>query len=163
MNLKPLLEGIGVLVTRDIKARIRGGLVRPPTNKSGTTLVKSAKLINSLHYQVVGDKVLVGTNLAYARIQHEGGTIVPRQAKFLAIPLCPEASVRRPREFADTFIAKGVIFQKIEGKEPRALYVLKRSVKIPARPYLFLPDHTRDALRDLVASYVQTNIAKGAL
>lgn len=161
-DFQSLLTTIGVRLSQSIKARLRSGLVRPTTNKAGATLVKSAKLLNSIHYQVAGNRVIVGTNLAYARIQHEGGTITPRHARFLAIPLCPEASVRKPRDFDHTFIAKGVIFQTVEGKEPRPLYALKRSVKLPARPFLFLDDPTRDTLRNLVAAYVNQHLHAGA-
>ena len=160
--MRGLLNSLGVIALRQIKARIRGGLIRPSTNKTGTTLVRSAKLINSLTYRGEGNQVLIGTNLAYARIQHEGGTIRPKSARFLAIPLCPAAAARKPRDFTDTFIAKGVIFQKQPGKAPLALYALKRSVTLPARPYLFLDESDREPLRALVISYFRTKLLAGA-
>jgi hypothetical protein len=69
-----------------------------------------------------------------ARVHEFGATIRPRTAQFLAIPL-PAARGRRPREFTHTFIRKGIIFQRV-GSRVIPLFVLKRSVTIPARPVL---------------------------
>ena len=102
--MNTLLQNAGIILTRDIKARIRSGKVLPKSKSSGTTLVKSAKLINSIRAQVEGDKVVVGSNLNYARIHHEGGIIRPVNAKYLAIPLTKEAAVKRPRDWDNTFI-----------------------------------------------------------
>lgn len=152
--MKELLTGIGLVVTRDIKARIRKNMVSPKTSKSdGTTLVKSAKLMNSISYALEGNAVRVGTNLRYARIHHTGGVIKPKTAKYLAIPLTKEAAVRKPREFTDTFIAKGCIMRTLADGKIEALYALKKSVTIPARPYMFIDDNTRASLISLVKAY----------
>jgi HK97 gp10 family phage protein len=57
---------------------------------------RTRTLSRSIHMEteVVGRwnaEVIVGTNLEYAAIHEFGGTIVPRKAKFLAIPLTDEA------------------------------------------------------------------------
>lgn len=95
-----------------------------------------------------------GGLVKYARIHEEGGIIRPTRAKFLAIPLQAAktaAGVGRavsPRDFKDTFVRKGIIWQRIEkGKRaPKGassnlatrgkivpLFVLKRQVKIEPR------------------------------
>lgn len=154
--MNTLLQNAGIILTRDIKARIRSGKVLPKSKSSGTTLVKSAKLINSIRAQVEGDKVVVGSNLNYARIHHEGGIIRPVNAKYLAIPLTKEAAVKRPRDWDNTFIAKGVIFRKV-GNDIEALYALKKEVTMPARPYMFIDDNTRASLKELVMLYIAKN------
>ena len=58
----------------------------------------------------------------------------PRFARFLAIPL-RAARGKRPRDFMNTFVNKGIIFQRM-GKRIVPLFVLRRSVTIPARPVL---------------------------
>ena len=98
-NMRRLLEALGLIVSRDVKRRIRAGKVVPSSNNGGTTLVRSAKLVNSIHHIITGEKVDIGSNLVYARIHHEGGTIKPVRAKYLAIPLTKEAAVRRPRDW----------------------------------------------------------------
>lgn len=98
--------------------------------------------------QVSGDKLdniegRIGSSLIYARIQEYGGTIVPKHAKYLAIPL-PSAMDSRgvpllpsPRLWPNTFVARSkagnlLIFQKRAGKII-PLYVLKSKVVIPPR------------------------------
>ena len=89
---------------------------------------------------------VVGSNLAYARIHELGGTIRPRRAKYLTIPLPATltaqsgASRGRARDFRDTFIKRSkagnlIIFRE-NGGSITPLFVLKKSVSIPARPYL---------------------------
>jgi phage gpG-like protein len=152
-----LLNAMGMIMSRDIKARIRQGKVKPPSRGRGATLVRSGKLVNSIRHVVVGEQVTVGSDLVYARIHHDGGIIKPVNAKYLAIPLTKEAAVKRPREWADTFIRKGVIFRNTaDGIE--ALYALKAQVTIPSRPYMFMSDETRNSLRQLALEYIQANV-----
>lgn len=88
----------------------------------------------------------------YGRIQEEGGTIVPRRSQFLAIPLSAMRTANGVARgsaaqvhaspgafgFARTFIRRGIIFGATAGKPGSVipLFVLKRSVIIPARHYL---------------------------
>ncbi len=127
---------------KKIKARIRAGGIKPPSNNGGRTLIKSGKLINSIKYRTQGQKVIIsaGGGLKYAAIQHQGGVIRPRKAKYLAIPLTKAAQVKSPRDFENTYIHKGVIFLKVDGGKDIALYALKKSVTLPARPYMYLTD-----------------------
>ena len=74
----------------------------------------------------------VGTGVKYARIHEFGGTIVPKVAQALTVPL--PGVKGRARDYKNTFIAKGMIFQK-QGREIIPLFALKKSVTIPARPY----------------------------
>ncbi len=161
--MNTLLNAVGIIVSRDIKARIRSGKVMPPSRKGGgTTLVKSAKLVNSIKHRVVGEQVTIGTNVNYAKIHHEGGIIRPRNAKYLAIPLTKEAAVKRPREFTDTFIQKGVIFRKLGDGSIEALYALKRQVEMPSRPYMFIDNQTQESIRQLVIDYIAKQTKRGS-
>jgi phage gpG-like protein len=83
----------------------------------------------------------LGSNKVYAAIHEMGGTIVPKTKKMLAIPT-KYARGRRPADFQNTFVlqayGKAIIMQKT-GKTDRSirpLFVLKRSVTIPKRPFL---------------------------
>lgn len=145
---KQLLATLGVLIRRKIQTRIRAGETEPKTNKpkwqkgKRSTLVNTTKLLKSINYKVVDNNTLIisagGPGIPYARILHEGGTITPKRAKFLTIPLCAEAAAKRARDFDNIFIRKGIIYQNLEDGKIRALYVLKKQVTIPARPYLYL-------------------------
>lgn len=52
------------------------------------------------HVEEITDHSLtIGTNLPYARLQQEGGTITPKSGKALALPLTKEATRYKPRDF----------------------------------------------------------------
>jgi hypothetical protein len=100
----------------------------------------------------VTSSVLAGQKLPYARIQEFGGTIRPVHAQYLAIPLDAvktAGGVARfgPRDASqagyDTFIRNNIIFGKRDG-EVTPLFLLKKEVTIPARPY-FWPTVNREA------------------
>lgn len=114
--------------------------------------VRSGKLLNSIgkskKVTVTGAGEITGEigpkGVPYAAIHEFGGTIFPVKAKALTIPTeenrradgQPKIPVDRLK---DAFIAKGMIFQKIgKGKNAQItpMFILRSSVKIPARPYL---------------------------
>lgn len=155
-----LLKLVGTLALKKIKTRIRNNKVKPTTpKKTGKTLIQSAKLLNSLNKKVHADRVVLGSSLKYARIHHEGGIIKPRKSKYLAIPLTPAAKAKSPRDFEGTFIAKNCIMKKIDGKIV-ALYVLKKRVKIPARPFMFLNTNDKNSIIDCVAGYYRDKLRR---
>ncbi len=137
MDRKRALKSAGIIVRDGIKRRMRSRQIKPVGRKSGgTTLVESGRLVRSINHEVRDSEVRIGTNVKYAQIHNEGGIIRPKTAKFLAIPLTPAARIAKPRDFDNTFIAKGIIFQKQDGGKPIALYVLKKSVTMPKRQFL---------------------------
>lgn len=85
---------------------------------------------------------VVGSNLAYAAIHEFGGTIEPKNVKWLTIPF--EGIKGRARDYPDTFFewqkgAEGqrlILFQRNAGGKPTPLFVLVKRVEVPARPYL---------------------------
>ncbi len=97
----------------------------------------------------------IGASLLYAAIQEYGGTIYPKLAKYLAIPL-PSALTAQglpilpsPRDWISTFVATSkagnlLIFQKQSNGRIIPLYVLKSKVTIPAR--LGMGDELRTGL-----------------
>lgn len=103
---------------------------------------KTRTLARSIHAEIVKSspkyvEIAIGTNLEYASIQEFGGVVKPKQTKFLAIPVSDVArQYVSPRNFPMelTFIpgpGGGVL---VEGETIH--YVLRRSVTIPAHPYL---------------------------
>lgn len=154
-----LLSIIGTTIRDRVKKRIREGKISPKTVKSnstktsGTTLIESKRLLGSINFHISGNKAQVGTNLVYARIHHEGGTIVPKKAKFLAIPLTTAAKAMRPRDFEDTFISKGVIFRKLDDGKIEAIYALKKKVIIPERKYLYTDHDDIEILRGRIKTW----------
>jgi len=96
-----------------------------------------------------GGKISAGafSDLVYARIQEYGGTILPKRAKMLAVPITPKAKRIRPREWGSdalTLIRSkknqlilATIQQNKNGKDTiKPQYVLKRSVKLQPQNYI---------------------------
>jgi hypothetical protein len=138
---------------------------QPGTSAPQHLYKRSGKLVQSIKDSVTvsGQKFddiegRIGSSLVYANIQEYGGDIVPKNSKYLAIPL-PAAMDSRgiplmasPRDWANTFVAKSkagnlLIFQK-KGKDIIPLYVLRSKVTIPPRLGL------GDTLRTGASSFV---------
>lgn len=90
----------------------------------GQTLTNTGRLRRSIDYAATAGKVMVGSNLAYARIHQEGGTITPRNAKKLV------------------FTGRG-------GKN-----VAVDKVTIPARPYLGVSEADMDDVRAAMTDFL---------
>ena len=116
-----LLHEIGSILESNTKERINSGIgvddkpwqkswranMQSGKMGSGTTLRDTSRLYNSIKYQIIGGKrVVVGTNVIYAPLMHFGGTIKPKNGKYL------------------TF------------KTPTGGWVRVKSVTIKPRPYL---------------------------
>lgn len=136
---------------------------RPGGGGGGRTLSDSDQLLGSIinpDPRVDADSVRIGSNLPYANIHQYGGTISPRAAKNLAIPLTREArrSGRARRwwkqnEQRHPFILPGkrdsAVIATRQGKRVTAHWLLKKSVTIPARPYLGVSDQNMKELGDI--------------
>jgi phage gpG-like protein len=116
-------------------------------------------------------RVEVGTNLDYSTIHQWGGTITPKQAKFLAIPATVEAKNKgSPRNWAPgeldfRFGAKGgVAVKKTIGPYSNVVetiqYYFAKSVTIPARPYLGISDAQADEFAEEAADYVADKVVE---
>ncbi|MGD8388165.1 MAG: hypothetical protein PVG49_13570 [Desulfobacteraceae bacterium] len=155
---KPFADA-GERLVRKIARRLSGAVLSERT----------ARLKNSLTHQETADTLEISAGggpdeVAYAAIHHYGGTIRPKKAKALTIPFPGGPADRRvplrASDFDDTFIAKGIIFQttgrssRSGGERIEPLFILKKAVEIPARPYHYLEEADVEYLRRSVADYV---------
>ena len=118
------------------KLRVRTGNLRRSLQE------KRARKVQERGNEIIG---IVGTNLKYAAIHEYGGTIRPKRAKWLAIPLKGALTARGvarggPRDFKDTFFAMSkngnlIMFSKSMGSII-PLFALKKEVKIPKVSYM---------------------------
>ncbi len=115
------------------------------------------------------------TNLPYARIQQEGGIVRAKRAKALYIPAGPKTrqlmrqyNADSPRdligkmesdgyEFFYTRLSK-VLYAKKKRGQPFLLFILRRSVKIPARPYLYHDQEDERFILNLVRKAVRKKL-----
>ena len=140
-DLSMPLADLGERLVRRIGQRLRGPVLKSRTGRLAASLTYAEsprKLVVS-----AGGKGPAGDAVRYARIHHRGGVIRPKNRKFLTIPFPGGQADRkvalRARDFKNTFVAKGMIFQK-RGERVEPLFILKRKVLVPKRQYLFMED-----------------------
>jgi len=110
-----------------------------------------------------------GTNLEYAATHQYGDpNRVPVNAKALAIPLTPAAyRARSPRNFGKPLSLEWpfLVDYKIKGRgkaaalTPQRQYLLRRSVSIPARPFLGITPAMTAGFERIFAEWVAKSIA----
>jgi phage gpG-like protein len=159
-QLRSNVEAACILVQGAARANVRTG------GQSGLHR-RSGQLINSITFEVEqeGQDMLgrVGTNLKYARIHEYGGVIQPTSAQALAVPVHPSAEGHKPKDFPDLVLIKRPgrppllvrkVATKAKGLHERmdVMFVLLKSVHIPARPYLRPAlNENQDKIRALLA------------
>lgn len=132
-NTQALMESIGdalvsgTLKRFDAEEDPQGRKWEPSgraSEEGGQTLTNIGRLRDSIDRVATPDKVMVGSNLAYARIHQEGGIITPRNAKKLV------------------FTGRG-------GKK-----VAVDKVTIPARPYLGVSEDDMDDVKAAMTKFL---------
>jgi len=133
-NTQALMESVGdALVSGTLK---RFDDEEEPTGKKwpkskraakegGQTLTDTALLRRSIEYAATPDKVMVGSNLPYARIHQFGGTITPKKGKYLK-------------------------FKGLDGED-----VFVKEAKIPARPYLGVSAEDMEEVKETLAAFLK--------
>jgi phage gpG-like protein len=145
-----LQEAVGTVAAQRIKARIRENRVKPATKKEnkkgqkGTTLVESSRLLGSIRHKVMGNRVIVGTNLAYARIHHEGGSIVQK------------VTDRMRSFFWAKFYETGIKKWKFMALSKDGML----NINIPARPYMYLNDGDEAAISKVALDFMIKELEK---
>ena len=166
-SLEPTMRRVSKYLVSSAVRKINGNI--PPENapltqevKQGNkTLRDNGQLMASIAPQNGKDWAAAQTNKKQAKILQEGGTITAK-GKSLAIPasyqtrlLMRKYNAQKPRELIEAMKADGysvfrlkkegggntnILLAKKKRGEPFALFILKKSVKIPARPYLYLDE-----------------------
>lgn len=166
-SLEPAMRRLSKYLVSSAVRKINGNI--PPENapitqevKQGNkTLRDDGQLMASIAPQSGKDWAAAQTNKKQAKILQEGGTVTAK-GKSLAIPasyqtrlLMRRYNAQKPRELIEAMKADGysvfrlkkegggstnILLAKKKRGEPFALFILKKSVKIPARPYLYLDE-----------------------
>jgi len=154
-DLSEPLADLGERLVRKIRKRLRGPVLKSRTGRlAGSLTYKewAKKLVVS-----AGGKGPAGDDVRYARIQHKGGIIKARNRKFLTIPFpggpADKRVMLRASDFDNTFVRKGIIFQK-QGKTAVPLFILKRKVVIPKRRYMYMEDSDIAYFRKKAKEYI---------
>lgn len=151
-DLRDPLADFGERMVRKISKRLSGDVLD----------VNTGRLRGSLDHEETSDTLEISAGggpgeVDYAAIHHYGGVIKPKNKKFLTIPFpggpADTKVPKRASDFDNTFVAKGIIFQK-HGKGIVPLFILRKFVTIPAQPYMYLEDEDVDYLNDSIAEFI---------
>lgn len=133
---------------------------------SGKPLQDTGALMASIHSGADSQGGFVATSHEAAAVNHFGATIRPKKAKKLWIPASGETR-RLMRRYSPTpsglihslkaagwklwtsKSGKAFMGQSPRSKTPQVLFVLKESVKIPPRPFLYLDDLQHEVIRTM--------------
>ena len=100
----------GYMVRTVIPLRFRDhGPGWPAVRRGGSPLMDTKVLSKSNDFRINGTTLEVGNTRPQARLMNRGGDVVPKNARFLAIPCSPplsttEARMLKPRSFAGAFV-----------------------------------------------------------
>lgn len=142
---------------------------------SSLPLVDTGRYLASVNVRYGRDYAAWGSNDKRARLLHEGGTVTPKTARFLAFP--PDRAARRlvrrygsPRDAVAGLRADGVrvwtrvnaagtagvvLYARAKGGEGRVLLVLKKSVTVPPRRHFYLDRREGQEIARIAASWLE--------
>lgn len=132
-NTKSLMESVGEALVSGTLQRFKDeedpqGQKWPKSGRAaaegGQTLTDTGRLQKSIDYAATSDKVMVGSNLVYARIHQKGGTITPKKAKRL-------------------------VFRGSDGRTVSA-----DKVTIPPRPFLGVSKDDMEEVKETMADFL---------
>ncbi len=137
-------------------------------------LKDTGELRNSITYKIQNNKLIVGTYLKHAKILHFGGIVTAENARKLAIPVSRKikryAEVRGVKGFLSMLKDQGwkIVFRdrSIIGIAPHGkggfgpklknradaelLFIRKKQVKIPKRPYMRLTNKQVREIKNII-------------
>lgn len=157
--------------------RIMSGV--PPANSTLTQAVKG----NSLTLRDTGNYLAsisgtsgstwaqAGTKERQARMLQEGGVIRPKRARSLAIPassrtrtmmrrygLTPRACIQGMKadgyQIWTTKLSKVIWARKGKKGQPFKLFILRKSVRIPSRPHLYIDQADEIVILSMLEQYI---------
>lgn len=161
----PFMEKVALFAESAIQKNIESNI--PPANapltvalKNGSKTLKGKGTLRQLHSSYSKTTATVTSPAPYARIQNEGGTIFPKNAKYLCVPVntniqkltMQTKSVRnalktlegqgyiiyRPYRRGSSTARANVIMGKKKTGKPELLFILKKSITIPKREFMKL-------------------------
>lgn len=140
------------------------------------TLRDSGNLISSIAAHSGENWAAAGTNLKYAKINQEGGTISSKKSSGLWIPanantrtLMHKYNAQKAGELISAMKADGysiyrnknICIAKSKRGKPFALFIIKESVEIPARPFLYIDENDEKYIQKQIKKMVDDSFKEG--
>ena len=166
-NLISLLSKSFNIWTFSLDAQIQINLAGRVLGRRSGHLARSFKWLG-IKQKFDSIHVTLQSDVPYARIHETGGTIRPKNVKYLPVPLpdalTPTGQLRKKtKEYDNTFVQKSkkgnlILFQT-KGSEIIPLFVLKEKVVIPARHWFSdAVERTESSLYDVFARMVTEDL-----
>lgn len=175
-NLSRRLERAGRAMVSSTQRKINS--MTTPANAPLTATLKGAEksakplrdtgaLQASITSRVDGHSVHVGTSRTGARINNFGGVIRPRKGKWLLIPATRQirkelesfggspARLLESRRKSAYIMWRGHMVWAVEKGRWTRLFILRKSVVIPARPFLYIDDTDMAVLRRVFSGFAE--------
>lgn len=133
------------IILRNLRAGGKPAFVpsKAAIEEGRTTLIADGNLFRSITRRGTAAAAIVESYDHRAAIHHFGGTIVPKTAGALTIPIAPEAKGKRAADFPSDELW---VLKKDETKQAvlmwgsKALFLLVKSVEMPSRPFMDIPE-----------------------
>lgn len=134
-------------------------LVRPRVGGGDKPLLDKGLLQNSVSARLTGKDIVLIASHAAANLHQYGGT-VKAKGKMLAIPMTPEAKrIGSPRKNKfprplQVMVSdrRNVFLVERQGNKLTFHYILKKSVTVPARPFLGFSEKTLTKIEAILAN-----------
>jgi len=187
-----LFDKIGNYMHSSIKKKIDGQKFKEPftpTSKftkdlrrgsdtsKGKTLQDNGMLYNSIQKKVEVNSIKIGSQLKYAKIHNEGGTVTAKK-NYLYIPGTPEikknSQANGVSATIELFKSKGynvfynktgrgnvLLYQRIGKRKEfpvQVMFYLKKSVTIPKREYLYVSDEDEKIIQGIIKRYLFSGV-----
>jgi phage gpG-like protein len=169
-NMKPLMNRLSAFLLRCAMHKFDKGGGAVPWTPSRRALLAGRKTLNQHGYlrnslRRMHDSGMAGifTNYFSARIHEEGGVIRPRKAKALAIPIDPISIDKTPAMFPGAFIPRTgkdgerknvILWRPAKGEKAISIFLLLKSVTMPARPYIAPTDQELQQVDPLLSQWI---------
>jgi len=177
-TMSSLTNEVGRYMVSSTQRKIKEGV--PPPNvpltrayKKGSklTLRDTGRLLSSITYKADSEKAVIGADVEYARIQQLGGVIKPKKARELYIPAswktrqlmrkfgatparCIEGMKRAGYQVYRPKGKKVIMARTGKRGKPFVLFILKRQVEIPARPFLGIDEKDKKVIKQKVLKWL---------
>lgn len=140
------------------------------------TLRDTGNLISSIAAHSGENWAAAGTSLKYAKINQQGGTISSKKSSGLWIPanantrtLMRKYNAQKAGELISAMKADGysiyrnknICIAKSKRGKPFALFIIKESVEIPARPFLYIDETDEKYIQKQIKKMVDDSFKEG--
>ena len=125
--------------------------------RSSKPLADTGLLLTSITYRAEADKAIVGTNRLGARINNEGGVITAKKSRLwipaqrwvkkLVMGRGTSGAFDYLKKRGSIWFTRNAVMYKTKKGKPQVVWILKKSVTIPQRRFMYMDDDDLKKIR----------------